>query len=447
MFIAPELDALFPLSSLVAETSLGSDHTPLIFSSGEGSPIRSNRFFFEVGWFELEGFRELVLSNWDRLAACGGGRDIVDWWNHMSGGLRQYLRGWSRNMGRDARLRKISLVNQITALDQQADSVGIDEEEWALRYHLEDQLLQIHKLEEEYWRQRGRVCWTLQGDANTAYFHAVANGRRRKCIITSLQSDVGPIRDPSLIQAHIYSFYRDLLGTEAPRHLGLVNHTWSGAMRVSEEENYSLLLTFSEEELEHLVMDMKVNTAPGPDGFPVAFFKKCWPLCRLGVLHILNDFILGRIDVSRLNFGVLSLIPKCPGADRITQFRPIALINVIFKIISKAFASRLDPIANRVISQTQTAFLKGRFILDGALALLEVVHELKSKKLGGILLKLDFEKAYDRVNWSFLIEVLRRKGFDAGYIHKIQQLVSGGQTAISINGEVGPYFRNKRGVR
>ena len=108
------------------------------------------------------------------------------------------------------------------------------------------------------------------------------------------------------------------------------------------------------------------------------------------------------------------------------------MINVIFKIISKAFASRLDPIANQIISPTQTAFMKGRNILDGALALLEVVHELRVKKLGGILPKLDFEKAYDKVNWSFLLEVLRRKGFDVGYVHRINQLVSGGQTAISI---------------
>jgi hypothetical protein len=75
------------------------------------------------------------------------------------------------------------------------------------------------------------------------------------------------------------------------------------------------------------------------------------------------------------------------------------------------------------------------------------VHELRSKKLGGILLKLDFEKAYNRVNWDFLAEVLRCKGFEEGYIHRILQLVSGGQTAISINGVIGPYFRNKRGVR
>ena len=194
-------------------------------------------------------------------------------------------------------------------------------------------------------------------------------------------SDLGPI----LIQQHIYEFYRELLGSEAPRHLELVSQPWEAHRCVSTAENEALLLTFSEVELEAIVMDMKSNTAPGPDGFPVSFFKSFWSACKLGVLHILNDFILGRIDISRLNFGVLSLIPKVPGADQITQFRPIALINVIFKIISKAFASRLDPIANRIINQTQTVFLKGRHILDGALALLEIVHELSVRKLGGIL--------------------------------------------------------------
>jgi hypothetical protein len=86
-------------------------------------------------------------------------------------------------------------------------------------------------------------------------------------------------------------------------------------------------------------------------------------------------------------------------------------------------------------------------ILDGALLLHEIIHEIKVKKLPAILLKLDFEKAYDKVSWQFLSGVLHRKGFDSGYVHKIMQLVSGGQTAIAVNGDVGHYFRNKRGVR
>ena len=132
--------------------------------------------------------------------AEAAGRDIVDWWNHMSIGLRQFLQGWSCNMGKEDKVRKHSLVTQIADLDNKADSVGLDEEEWVFRYHLEDQLLQIYRLEEEYWWQWGRVRWALQGDANTAYFHAVANGRRRKCLISSLQTKGGPISDPILIQ-------------------------------------------------------------------------------------------------------------------------------------------------------------------------------------------------------------------------------------------------------
>jgi hypothetical protein len=163
------------------------------------------------------------------------------------------------------------------------------------------------------------------------------------------------------------------------------------------------------------------------------------------VLQLLNGFALGLLDVSCLNFGILSLIPKVLGADDIKQFRPIALINVIFKLVSKAYAIGLSLIAHRVISTSQSAFIKGHLIHEGALALHEIVHELKVRKTRAVILKLDFEKAYDRVSWAFLRDVLIRKGFESGVVHRLMQLVTGGQTAISINGEIGPYFRNKRG--
>jgi hypothetical protein len=207
-----------------------------------------------------------------------------------------------------------------------------------------------------------------------------------------------------------------------------------------------MALTFTMEELEEVLQGTKTATALGPDGLPVAFFKKFWPFLKQWVLQILNDFMLGRIDISRLNFGILSLIPKVQGADSIKQFCPIALINVLFKFVSKVVANRLAPIAHRIIAPTQTAFSKGRLLLDGALSLQEIIHELKVRKSKAILLKLDFEKAYDRVSWLFLKEVLWKKGYDSGIIHHLIQQVSGGQTAISINGTVGPYFCNKRGV-
>jgi hypothetical protein len=80
----------------------------------------------------------------------------------MSSGLRQNLKGWRTNKGRDSKLHKQALLAQIKGLDEKADSVGLEEAEWEFRYHLEEQLLEIFRVEEEYWRQRGRVRWLLK---------------------------------------------------------------------------------------------------------------------------------------------------------------------------------------------------------------------------------------------------------------------------------------------
>lgn len=89
------------------------------------------------------------------------------------------MRGWGANVGRDLKIRKGSLLADIQVLDLQANTAGLSPEEWALRYNLEDELLEIYRKEQEYWRRRGSLNWVLFGDANTAYFQAIANGRRR----------------------------------------------------------------------------------------------------------------------------------------------------------------------------------------------------------------------------------------------------------------------------
>lgn len=146
------------------------------------------------------------------------------------------------------------------------------------------------------------------------------------------------------------------------------------------------------------------------------------------------------MDISRLNYAVISLIPKVKGVKLISQFRPIAITNHMAKFPAKGFTSRLSPVAHRTLSPFQSAFVKGRFILDGILYLHEIVHDLKSRNVQAMIFKLDFEKAYDSVSWPFLRQVLLAKGFDEAYVHKIMQLASGGHTAISVNGHTSPFL-------
>jgi hypothetical protein len=163
-------------------------------------------------------------------------------------------------------------------------------------------------------------------------------------------------------------------------------------------ENLALELTFTPEELDEVLSIMKPDSAPGPDGLQVVFFKRFWGILRGHILTLFNDFVLGRVDIARLNYRIITLIPKVKGANIIKQFRLIALINVIFKFVAKAFAILLAQLAHRTIDRSQTAFIRGRCLHEGVMALHEIMHELRVKRRGGLLLKLDFEKAYDRVN-------------------------------------------------
>jgi hypothetical protein len=150
-FVSPEWKAQFPAASLWAETRIGSDHTPWMLDFGEGSLVRYPRLFFKTNWFALLGFPDLVKQSWEGYSSpMGVWRDKIDQWNLQIVGLRRFLRGWGANLGKQNKVAKANLLAQIQELDREADSAGLDEEEWAFHYHLEDQLMQILSSEEEY---------------------------------------------------------------------------------------------------------------------------------------------------------------------------------------------------------------------------------------------------------------------------------------------------------
>jgi exonuclease III len=157
VLVSPEWELQFPLLSLRATTSLGSDHAPLVLDSGVVLPRKHPRFFFESSWFEIPAFKEMVINRWldhaQRITRCRGS---IDWWHSQSNDIRQLLKGWGANLGKHARVTKANLLAKIQELDAAADGIGLDEDGWALRYHLENQMMEILGAEEEYWRQRGR---------------------------------------------------------------------------------------------------------------------------------------------------------------------------------------------------------------------------------------------------------------------------------------------------
>jgi hypothetical protein len=193
--------------------------------------------------------------------------------------------------------------------------------------------------------------------------------------------------------------------------------------RLDSVQKENLIRPFTMEEVERALKEMRTETAPGPDGFLVVFYKKFLGVIKWWVIQMLEDFYYGKLNLSRLNYGIIVLIPKIKEVVNVKQFRPICLLNVFYKFFTKVLASRLTGVADDIISENQTTFITCRNILEGVLILHEVIHELSSKSQNGIILKLDFEKAYDKMHWDFLEEVLILKEFPIRWIEGIKQVV------------------------
>jgi hypothetical protein len=130
--------------------------------------------------------------------------------------------------------------------------------------------------------------------------------------------------------------------------------------------------------------------------------------------------------MARLKYVMIILIPKEVEARTLKKFKPISLINCSFKVFAKALNNRLEVICNRLLAPNQTTFVKGRFILESVVSAHEIIHRAVKKNENGVILKLDYKKAYDRVSWHFLEEMLVTRGFGSRWIAWVPSLVKGG---------------------
>lgn len=143
------------------------------------------------------------------------------------------------------------------------------------------------------------------------------------------------------------------------------------------------------------------------------------------------------------------MIPKCAAPENLNQFRPISLCNVLVKVVTKVLANRLQPLMPKLIRPFQASFIPGRSTADNIIAVQEAVHTLSKRKgsKGGFILKVDLEKAYDRIEWEFLDKVLPFTGFTPAYCALIRHCISSTSLALCWNGELLPSFTPTRGLR
>eukprot|EP00253_Pinus_taeda_P015063 PITA_15063 len=170
-------------------------------------------------------------------------------------------------------------------------------------------------------------------------------------------------------------------------------------------------------------------------------------IVKKDILRVVEDSKLNRTILKALNTSFIALIPKQDNAQMPERYRPIALCNVVYKIISKVVANKLKPLLPTLVLGEQSGYVEGRQILDNIIQTHEVVHLLTSKRKAGMIMQLDIAKAYDKVNWTYIKRVLIAFGFDHNWVRWVMALVTSSSVSILVNGSPSEIFLPSRGLK
>ncbi|GKV15062.1 hypothetical protein SLEP1_g25863 [Rubroshorea leprosula] len=178
-----------------------------------------------------------------------------------------------------------------------------------------------------------------------------------------------------------------------------------------------------------------------------SFVKSEWDVIKADVVSFLQEFQTNGKLVRGLNTSFTILVPKVENPVRIEEYKPISLVGVMYKILAKLLANRLQEVLGNKIGEQQMAFLKGRQLMDGVVIANEVIDEAKKKRKKAFLFKIDFEKAYDKVSWSFLDHMMQKMGFCEKWRLWIQECLRSSLISILVNGSPSRQFNVSRGLR
>ncbi|KAH9688162.1 reverse transcriptase domain-containing protein [Citrus sinensis] len=316
---------------------------------------------------------------------------------------------------------------------------------------LESQLNAMLVDEEIYWKQHSRADWLREGDKNTKYFHAKASARKRKNKVWGIENEQGIwLKDRDEIEEEIYSHFQELFTTSSPTPSQIQATLQDMTEKVTPEMNVQLELPFTAEDVEEALANMCPTKAPGPDGLPAAFFQKHWKSVRNGVISTCLNVLNEQGNPSTLNHTFIALIPKIANPRKVSDYRPISLCNVIYRVVAKAIANRMKPILSHIISHMQSAFIPNRLITDNVIIGYECLHKIRHSKVrknGLVALKLDISKAYDRVEWPFLEQTMLKMGFPSHWVALIMRCVTSTSFSVLINGVPKGIIQPERGLR
>jgi exonuclease III len=381
----------------------GSDHTPCAITASTSVP-RPLIFRFENYWLEHEEFLNVLQQGWDMGVQHPYSAKRI---SAKFKNLRKVFKEWKRKLPNLASaIRNSRDVIQFLDILEEFRDLTLDE--WNLRNIISSHLQCLLHQQKLYWKQRGTINWVKFGDECTSFFHANASMRHRGNNITSLRKDSGQEVFQHEAKAElIWETFKGRMGSSEFSHM----YFDLQSLLHMDTDLCVLEEPFSKEEIDAVINDLPSNKSPGPNGFNGDFLKKCWSLIAQDFYTLCQDFFNNNVCLQSINSSFITLVPKKDNLLALGDYGPISLLNSSIKLLTKILAVRLQKVILRLIHKNQYGFIKSRSIHDCLAWAFEHLHICKTSKKELVIIKLDFEKAFDRIEHRAILDILKFKGF------------------------------------
>ena len=377
--------------------------------------------------------------------------DVRVQWDWLKYNIRKETITYSKAKAKERRERITDIENKLKLAEERlVDSPNVDTQNEI------EVLKNAYEKEYDYITKgaiiRSRITWYEKGEKNNKYFLNLQNNKKTKSTIRKLECKNGKITvEPNCIMDEISSFYSDLYSEKNSDELIVENCPFlnsgnipklSQAMRdLCEGE-----LTFAE--CFNTLSSFQCNKTPGNDGLTIEFYKCFWTLLGSHLVNCLNyAYKHGELSSSQKQALIVLIEKKDKDRRQIKNWRPISLINVDVKIGTKAIAKRLEKVLPEIIHHNQNAYVKGRTIFDAVRTIDDIIKLTSSYNISSLLVAIDFEKAFDSVNWNFLRHALRKFNFGPSFCAWITAFYSNISSCVMNNGFTTQPFKLSRGVR
>ena len=328
---------------------------------------------------------------------------------------------------------------------------GLCTEEDQRYQELKTILEDIERYKEQGAQVRSRSEYIEKNEKSNKYFYNKEKSMCDKKTVDKIRIEGNVITDQSAILLELKEFYSNLYSSHNPNYHTLefdqlLGTPGLGCLTEDEKQSCEGDLTIAECEL--ALNRMQLGKSPGCDGLTVDFYKRFWPVIGTTLVETLNYAAQkGELSQSQKRAVITLLQKRGKDPELIKNWRPVSLNNVDYKILTKSLAIRTEKVLPKIIHEDQSGFVKGRFIGENIRLIDDIIVKLNIQRKTALLLLLDFEKAFDSVEWGYMIKILEKFNFGQSFINWVKTCYTNISSTIINNGTTCGFFEITRGVR